>query len=92
MDVVDAARVDPVLPEAPLLRLGVLAAPLLYAREVALDWRRTIAHGRDLRLDGLRRPVALALFPLLRLVDLAGMVRALARGDLPNAQVGQAGE
>lgn len=67
---------NPELPERPLLRLGPLAAPLFYAREVFLDLRRLLA-GR--RAVGLSRPstaAALVTLPVLRLADLIGITRA----------------
>ena len=79
-DLVAACWVDPTLREARWLRLGVLAAPLFYAEAVALDWRRLAAGRRDLGLTRLRAVLSAPLFPLLRLLDLAGIVRALAPG------------
>jgi hypothetical protein len=77
-DHVAAIWADPALPERPLLRLGPLAAPLFYAREVVLDLKRLVV-GR--RAVGLSRPSAVAalmVLPLLRLADLIGLTRALA--------------
>jgi hypothetical protein len=79
-DAVAACWTDPCLPQSQLLRLGVLAAPGFYRRAVAYDWQRIRAGRRDLGLRGWRGPAALVLAPVLRLVDLAGMVRALAPG------------
>jgi glycosyltransferase involved in cell wall biosynthesis len=79
-DSIAACWVDPALPEARLLRLGVFSAPLFYARAVRLDWQRVFAGRRDLGLARWQVAAALPLFPLLRLIDLAGMVRALAPG------------
>ncbi|MEP7334974.1 MAG: glycosyltransferase family A protein [Actinomycetota bacterium] len=79
-DAVAACWVDPALREARLLKLGVFAAPLFYARAVLLDWRRILVAHRDLGLATWQAVASLPLFPLLRLIDLAGMLRALAPG------------
>jgi hypothetical protein len=79
-DAVAACWVNPGLREAPLLRLGPLAAPLFYARAVLLDWWRVLAGRRELGLAPWQAVASLPAFPLLRLIDLAGMVRALAPG------------
>jgi Glycosyl transferase family 2 len=79
-DAVAACWTNPRLPESRFLRLGVLAAPVFYGRAVAYDWRRIRDGRRDLELAGWRAPAAAILAPILRLVDLAGMVRALAPG------------
>ena len=82
-DTVAAVWVDESLQEKRFLRLGPLAAAPLYVRAVAYDWLR-LAHGRrDLRLSPLGAAAAVPLVPLLRLVDLAGMVFALASGTAP---------
>jgi hypothetical protein len=79
-DAIAACWVDPALPEARLLRLGVFAAPLFYARAVLFDWRRILSARADLGLAKWQAVASLPLFPLLRLIDFAGMVRALAPG------------
>jgi glycosyltransferase involved in cell wall biosynthesis len=79
-DRVAACWVNPTLRETRLLRLGVFAAPLFYARAVLLDWQRILAAHRDLGLAKWQAVASLPLFPVLRLIDLAGMVRALAPG------------
>lgn len=79
-DIVAACWTDPTLPQSRLLSRGVLAAPAFYRDAVAYDWRRIRDGGRDLGLVGWRASAAAALAPALRLVDLAGMVRALAPG------------
>jgi len=78
-DQVAACWTNPDLPEARLLRLGPLAAPVLYARDVWLDWRRLLQGHRDLGLSRIKAAVGLLLVPILRLVDLAGMLRALIK-------------
>jgi hypothetical protein len=79
-DVVAACWVNPALREARLLKLGVFAAPLFYARSVMLDWRRVLSAGQHLGLARWQAIASLPAFPLLRLIDLAGMARALAPG------------
>lgn len=79
-DAVAACWTDPSLPDSSLLHRGVLAAPGFYRRAVAYDWRRIRAGRSDLGLTGWRSPAAAVLAPALRLVDLAGMVRALGPG------------
>jgi hypothetical protein len=79
-DAIAACWTNPTLPESRLLRRGLLAAPAFYRRAVVFDWRRIRAGRADLGLSGWRAPMAAVLAPALRLVDLAGMVRALAPG------------
>jgi hypothetical protein len=76
-DEVSAIWTDPTLPERPLLRLGPLAAPLFYGRDLIVGWRRL---ARDHRSFGLSAPGALAaaaLLPALHLPDVIGLLRAL---------------
>ncbi len=75
-DLVVAAREDPALPEHQWLKAGILSAPLFYLQAVLLDWRRTLLSWRDLRMAWWQLPIALAAFPLMRLVDLTGILRA----------------
>lgn len=77
VDLVVACWVDPYLREVRWLRLGRLAAPLFYARAVAQDWRRLAAGRRDLGLPRLQAAAIAPLFPLVRLIDFMGIVRAL---------------
>lgn len=76
-DQVAACWTNKELPEARLVRLGPLAAPLFYARDVFLDWRRLMRGRRDLGLGRARAAAGLVLLPILRLADLPGIVRAL---------------
>jgi hypothetical protein len=78
-DMIAARWVDPELPGARLLRLGPLAAPIFYAH-VVRDWQRLAGSRKDLELAWWQVVPAAALAALSRLVDLAGMVRALAPG------------
>lgn len=80
-DAVGACWVNPALPEMGLLRLGVFAAPLFYAINVARDFKRILNGYRDLEMSPWAVPFAMLLFPLFRLVDFAGMVRALHLGN-----------
>lgn len=79
-DLVAACWADPELPEARLLRFGVVSAPFFYARAVVNDLRRLVAGRRDLELAAWQVPAAAALLPLFRLTDFVGIVRALAPG------------
>jgi hypothetical protein len=79
-DLVAAAWTDPDLPDRHLVRLGVLAAPLFYGRAVLNDQRRLAVGWRDLGLRAWQAPLAALILPLFRLVDLAGVLRALVPG------------
>jgi len=79
-DEVAALWTDPGLPLRPLLRLGPLALPPLYARAVLRDWQRLAAGRRDLGLSRAGAAVAAVLLPVARLVDAGGMLRALLPG------------
>lgn len=83
-DVVAACWTDPTLPEARWLRLGPAAALPLYARALRLDWQRLRAGRRALGLSRAQALVAGALLPVLRLIDLAGIVWALTMGPRPS--------
>jgi hypothetical protein len=90
-DQIAACWTNPDLPEARLIKLGPLAAPLFYGRDVWLDWRRLFQGRRDLGLSRVQAGIGLVIFPILRLPDLAGMLRALvtrpkARGLPPATQ------
>ncbi len=71
---------DPYLREARWLRYGVLAAPLFYGQNVAIDWRRLKVARQKFGWKTGARLLAASLPPLIRLVDLAGAFRALAFG------------
>jgi hypothetical protein len=77
-DRVAACWANPSLRERSWLALGIFAAPLFYAEEVLLDYRRMFAGYRDLGVSFWALPITLVLFPVFRLVDLAGIVNALA--------------
>jgi glycosyltransferase involved in cell wall biosynthesis len=76
-DQIRACWVNPQLPEARLVRLGPLAAPLFYARDVLLDWRRLLSGRRSLGMSRAKAALGLLVFPVLRLADLVGIVGAL---------------
>jgi hypothetical protein len=78
-DMVAARWVDPALPGARLLKIGPLAAPIFYGH-VIRDWQRLVRSRRDLDLAWWQLVPAAAFAALSRLVDLAGMVRALVPG------------
>jgi len=73
-DVILACRVDPELPEALLARLGFFSVPFFYAILTVMDWKRMWETRNEILFWQV--PVALALFPLLRCLDVAGMLRA----------------
>jgi hypothetical protein len=78
-DMVAARWVDPALPGAGLVKLGPLAAPIFYGH-VVRDCQRLWSSRRDLGLSRWQVVPAAALAALSRLVDLAGIVRALLPG------------
>lgn len=80
-DAVGACWINPSLTETRFLRLGVFAAPLFYGVAVWRDFRRALSGYRDLDLAVPQLLLALPLFPLFRLVDFAGMLRALLAGQ-----------
>jgi glycosyltransferase involved in cell wall biosynthesis len=79
-DLVAACWVNPSLPETRLLRLGVFATPFFYLREVANDVKRLRSGRREVGIRRWQLPLATVLLPVLRLADVAGIVRALAPG------------
>ncbi len=89
-DTIAAAWTDPSLPERSWLALGVLSVPLFYMRDVWLDWRRTITGYRALRLPQWQVAPALAMFPLMRLADVVGMLKALTSGPVKGGWGGTA--
>lgn len=84
-DDVAACWIDPNLSETSWLGLGLLAAPIFYARNIWLDWQRVLQGYRVLDLGFWQVLLTLPLFPLLRLVDLAGTFRALSSSRQPNS-------
>ncbi len=82
-DLVQAARVDPALPEARWLQMGVGAAPLFLTHNVGLDAVRALGSGGDVGLGLLSRVAALPAMLTLRLIDLFAIVRALRGKPAP---------
>lgn len=80
-DTIGACWANSRLPEARWLRLGILSVPLFYSLRVVLDWKRLGVGFRDLGLSLPGLCLALALAPLLRLLDIYGMIRAFAVGE-----------
>ena len=79
-DVIAACRTDPQLPQARWLRFGLFSLPLFYLQHVWYDWTRVWAGRADLELSPWQVAGAFLLFPLLRLIDAAGMLRAFVCG------------
>jgi hypothetical protein len=79
-DTIAACWANPLLPEARWLWAGVLAVPLYFALRTALDWKRLLVGRHTLGLGVAGLAAALALAPLLRLLDAAGMVHAFLVG------------
>lgn len=79
-DTIGACWVNPRLPESRWLWLGVLSVPLFYALRVLLDWKRLAVGFRDLGLSMRGLCLAVALAPVLRLLDVYGMIRAFVVG------------
>lgn len=84
-DAVAACWADPELPEARWLRVGILSLPLFYAMKVLLDWKRVFIGYKDLNLSSWQAALSLPLFLIFRLIDAAGMARALTRGPTREA-------
>lgn len=82
-DLVEAARVDPDLPEARWLRLGVRAAPLFLLDNIRLDIRRALRSGGDIGLGLAGRLAAVPTMVALRAIDLVGVVAALRGRPVP---------
>lgn len=89
-DLIAACWADPAAREARWLRCGALAPLRFYAANLAEDWRRLRLVRRDLRLSGLHAATVAVVLPLLRLIDLAGMIRAMMRGPEPQGWGGWA--
>jgi hypothetical protein len=68
------------LREARWLKLGPLATPLFYGKFVAEDWRRMKLGRSRFGWSALKWLSAMILSPLVRLVDMAGVIRALTFG------------
>ena len=80
-DSIAAAWADPELPEARWLKIGIFSLPLFYCMNVFNDWKRVCAGRKDLGLGSGQLLLALLLFPMFRLVDVLGMIRAFVGGS-----------
>lgn len=76
-DRIAACWLNPELAEAKWLKLNIFAAPIFYAFNVYLDWRRMLTGYRSYDLNLGQMILSLPFFPLFRLIDLAGMISAL---------------
>lgn len=81
-DAIAACWADPELRESKWLRLGFLSIPLFFAMKVVLDWQRVTSGRRDLDLGIWQYLLAIPAFPVLRLLDVTGMIRAMFRGPV----------
>jgi hypothetical protein len=81
-DAIAACWTDKELPQTKWLKLGILSIPLFYAANVYKDWRRARKARQVLSLNWLQFLIALGLFPILRLLDVSGMVRAFFTGPV----------
>ena len=79
-DTVAACWTDPMLYSARWLKLGLLSVPLFYFQAVSRDWQRLLSARHELKIDALQMLVMIVLFPLLRLIDIVGMVHAFMTG------------
>ncbi len=79
-DVIAACWADPEIPEARWLRGGIFSLPLFYVARILFDWKRVCIGRKDLELASWQVVLSLPLFPLFRLLDVAGMVRAFTCG------------
>jgi Glycosyl transferase family 2 len=79
-DAVAVCWMDPTLKEAKWTRFGIAAAPKFYWRIVTLDWKRVFAGYQDVELSRWQAFFSLPFFPILRLIDLIGILFALGMG------------
>lgn len=84
-DLVTAARVDPEVPEARWLPLGLRAAPLFLVYNLRWDVRRVLKSGGDVGLGALGRLAAVPVMAAVRMLDLVGIVAALRGKPVPFA-------
>jgi glycosyltransferase involved in cell wall biosynthesis len=90
-DVIAACWTDPQLPQARWLRFGLFSLPLFYLQHVWYDWTRVWAGRADLKLSPWQVAGAFLLFPPLRLIDAAGMLRAFVCGTVEGGWGGWGG-
>ena len=79
-EVVAACWTDPDLGDNRVLKLGPFAIPIFYGRDVALDVLRVVRGRREMSMTWWQVAAAVPLFPLFRLVDVAGMLKAVFGG------------
>jgi hypothetical protein len=79
-DMVAACWVDAELPEARILRYGIAAAPAFFWRRIRLDFETIHRHGKEMGLSRIQRALARPILIAARILDLAGIVAALAIG------------
>lgn len=82
-DQVAVCWVDPTLPDARYLEWGWGAVPAFYGNTLRQDWRRLRRCWKELGMSRASALLAAALIPLIRLVDLVGMIQAV--GETPKA-------
>ena len=82
LDKVAAAWADPSVREARWLEWRLPAVLLFYAMDTLLDWRRCSQARRTLGLSRAAWLSMFALFPIVRLLDVWGMLRALVMGPV----------
>jgi hypothetical protein len=82
-DLVTAARIDPDVPEARWLPLGVRAAPRFMLYNLRWDVRRVLRSGGDMGLGPLGRLAAIPVMGAIRMLDLVGIVAALRGKPVP---------
>lgn len=80
-DTIAACWANPRLPEARWLRLGIASMPLFLAMRILLDWRRLLIGHQNLGLGPAGLVTAFSLVPLLRFIDVMGMLQALLIGQ-----------
>jgi glycosyltransferase involved in cell wall biosynthesis len=75
-DTILSCQMDPTLPEARWLRWGIFSVPFFYQWVVRLDIERIYLAKNDLKPTAWKLALIILLFPIFRLLDVAGMLRA----------------
>jgi len=76
-DLIAVCWADPQIPEARQLRKGLRSLPAFYGINVALDWERLSRNRRELGMTRAGMILAYGLMPLIRVLDIFGIARAL---------------